>query len=124
MPLVDILLATEMGHGLLAGVQDRDKVDGELVFDLAVAGELMTGMRSSVMCKAAEPVLRDAKDIIASYMQGPDAKTKVLKTTQRAVFFFFSAPGVPGAVFASAIDFAENALKNGSTIIEKVVLKR
>src|SRR5450631_2542918 len=51
-PLVDILLATEMSHGILAGVQDRDKIEGQLTFDLAEAGEVFSGMRSSVKCKA------------------------------------------------------------------------
>src|SRR5260221_1967383 len=45
MPLVDILLATEMSHGVLAGIQDRDKIDGRITFDLAEADESFLGMR-------------------------------------------------------------------------------
>jgi DNA/RNA-binding domain of Phe-tRNA-synthetase-like protein len=122
-PLVDLLFATEMSQGVLAGVQDRDKMEGELTFDLAQAGDVFPGMRSPVYCKVGEPVLRDSKGIIASYMQGPDARTKVSETTTNAAWFFFSAPGLPDEVFSSAMDFAEESLKQVSCIAEKVVLR-
>jgi len=123
MPLVDILLATEMSHGVLAGIQDRDRIEGRITFDLAEEDEVFLGMRSNVKCKAGEPILRDSRGIIASYMQGPDSKTKVSEATKNAVLFFFSAPGLSVERLTSAMDFAEESLKSASTLGERVLLQ-
>lgn len=93
-PIVDALLYGELTTGLLMGVQDRDPMQGDLIYDVAEAGEGFAGMRGPVRCSAGEIVLRDDLGIVASYFQGPDFRTRVTPKTTNVVFFAFAAPGL------------------------------
>jgi len=93
-PLVKALLLAEMSTGLLMGAQDATAIQGELVYDLASAGESFKGMRGTVQCRAGEIVLRDAEGIIASLFQGPDHRTRLAKATRDVIFFVFAVPGM------------------------------
>ncbi|HEY2914033.1 MAG TPA: phenylalanine--tRNA ligase beta subunit-related protein [Candidatus Angelobacter sp.] len=92
--LVKALLLAEMSTGLLMGAQDAAAIQGELVYDLASAGETFKGMRGTVQCREGEIVLRDAEGIIASLFQGPDHRTRLAKATRDVIFFVFAVPGI------------------------------
>ena len=93
-PLVKALLLAEMSTGLLMGAQDAAAIQGELVYDVASAGESFKGMRGTVQCREGEIVLRDAEGIIASLFQGPDHRTRLSKATKDVIFFVFAVPGI------------------------------
>jgi DNA/RNA-binding domain of Phe-tRNA-synthetase-like protein len=92
--LVKALLLAEMSTGMLMGAQDAAAIQGELVYDLASAGEAFKGMRGTVQCREGEIILRDAKDIVASLCQGPDYRTRLAKATRDVIFFVFAVPGI------------------------------
>jgi hypothetical protein len=92
--LVQALLLAEMSNGLLMGAQDAAAIQGEVVYDLACAGEAFKGMRGTVQCREGEVVLRDAEGIIASLFQGPDHRTRITKSTKNVIFFVFAVPGI------------------------------
>jgi DNA/RNA-binding domain of Phe-tRNA-synthetase-like protein len=92
--LVQALLLAEMSTGLLMGAQDAAAIQGELVYDMASAGEAFKGMRGTVQCREGEIVLRDAEGIIASLFQGPDHRTRLAKSTKDVIFFVFAVPGI------------------------------
>jgi DNA/RNA-binding domain of Phe-tRNA-synthetase-like protein len=94
IPLVQALLLAEMSTGLLMGAQDALAVQGDLVYDLARAGETFQGMRSEVQCREGEIVLRDEAGVIASLLQGPDHRTRLGKSAKDVVFFVFAVPTI------------------------------
>lgn len=93
-PIVQALLFSEMTTGLLMGAQDSSAIRGDLVCDLAAAGERFQGMRETVECRPGEIILRDDEGIIATLFQGPDHRTRLKKGTKDVVFFVFSTPGL------------------------------
>jgi hypothetical protein len=120
-PLVQALLLAEMSTGLLMGAQDAAAVRGELIYDLARAGETFQGMRSEVRCRENEIVLRDAEGIIASLFQGPDYRTRLSKNTRNVVFFIFLAPGIAPSELQEGIDVLRRFFKNACTGFEAQV---
>lgn len=104
---VDILLITEMKYGVLMGIQDLDKVEGSnLYLDLAEKGENFIGFREKIDCRKGAIVIRDKKDIIASYFEGPDKKTSIIPTTKNILVYGFFAPGVEEAAVKNALNEA------------------
>lgn len=104
MPAIDTLLVSEATTGILMGVQSLEKIEGQLLMGFASGGESFQGMRGRIVCQEGEVVLRDQAGIIASYFQGPDSRTKVLRDTRDLIFFIFSAPGIDTAWFNRAVE--------------------
>jgi hypothetical protein len=117
-PLVDALLITEMTSGALMGLQDLDKIEGDLLFDVATGGETFGGFRSDVTCRHGEIVIRDSATIIASYFQGPDKKTAVDSRTTAVAAFVFAAPTEEAGGFEEACRRIEDVLRAGSSRTE------
>jgi DNA/RNA-binding domain of Phe-tRNA-synthetase-like protein len=111
-PLVQALLLAEMKTGLLMGAQDAAAVQGELIYDLAQAGETFSGMRSEVRCSGNEIVLRDREGIIASLFQGPDHRTRLSKSTKDVVFFIFSVPTISAAELREGVGMVSRIFKD------------
>jgi hypothetical protein len=103
-PLIELLMLAEFSSGVLLGIQDFDSINGTLVCDLAESGESFIGIRDTVYCKAGDFVIKDADGIIASYSQGPDAKTKLQKHSSNLVIFGFHAPGIDETQVVSAMN--------------------
>jgi hypothetical protein len=114
-PLVKALLLAEMSTGLLMGAQDAAAIQGELVYDLANAGESFKGMRGTVQCREGEIVLRDAEGIIASLFQGPDHRTRLAKTTRDVIFFVFAVPGIDLEQIQEGTDTILDIFKSASS---------
>lgn len=115
-PLVRALLYSEMTTGVLMGVQDGAKVDGELILDLAQAGETFPGMRGEVTCRAGELVVRDGSAIVASLFQGPDSRTQVDAATTAPIFSVFGAPDLDDDLFAAAVNTVRSLFPAGSEV--------
>ena len=76
--IVDSVMIAEMRNALLLGVHDLDRIEGDIVLDVASEGERFVGIgQRTVTARQNEIVLRDDSGIWASYTQGPDARTVV-----------------------------------------------
>ena len=116
--LIKALLYTELTTGVLMGVQDSSKINGDLQVDLAQNGETFQGMRTTITCREAEIVVRDQTDIVASLFQGPDQKTQTEPVTSKPVFYIFSAPGLDEAMFHTAKNIAISLFPDGALVAE------
>ncbi len=103
-PAVDLLVAVELSHGVLAGIQDLAKTQGSLRLELANAGESFDGMRFLSTCRQGEVVVRDAKGIIASLFLGPDKRTKLRSTSTDLLVLLFAVPATLPQSISDAID--------------------
>jgi DNA/RNA-binding domain of Phe-tRNA-synthetase-like protein len=121
-PAVDLLLAVEMGFGILAGIQDLSKVRGGLRFDLVTFDEAFDGMRSKVYCRPGELVIRDQEGIIASFFQGPDKRTKLSPSSTELLAFVFSTPETNANSFEAAADCLRSVLTIASSHVSSFSL--
>lgn len=113
---VDILLIIEMKYGVLMGIQDLDRVEGSrLCLDLAGENENFMGFRERISCRRDVIVIRDEKDIIASYFEGPDKKTSITPATKNILIYGFFAPGIEAMTVKAALSEAVNLSSSQST---------
>jgi len=113
---VDILLITEMKYGILMGIQDLDSVEGSnLYLDLAEENENFMGFRERISCRRDAIVIRDEKDIIASYFKGPDKKTSITPATKNILIYGFFAPGIEEITIRDALNETVNLVLPQST---------
>ncbi|HET8892253.1 MAG TPA: phenylalanine--tRNA ligase beta subunit-related protein [Candidatus Angelobacter sp.] len=120
-PFVKALLLSEMSTGILMGAQDAAAIKGPLVCDLAKEGETFRGMRSEVLCRKDEIILKDSEGIIASLFQGPDRRTRLNKDTKDIVFFVFSVPGVGATDVQEGVESVRSLLKSACAEIHSCV---
>jgi DNA/RNA-binding domain of Phe-tRNA-synthetase-like protein len=84
--IVDSVMIAELKNALLLGVHDVDRIEGDILLDVAHAGERFMGIGNrSVMTRQNEVVLRDDAGMWASYTQGPDARTAVDAATRNII---------------------------------------
>ena len=87
-PLVDIMFLNELKHAVLLGVQDSDRIKGNVVLDEGVEGEeFIKRGGDTVFIRQGDIVLRDDEGIIASFLEGSDERTKVHRDTKNCVYF-------------------------------------
>ena len=92
-PVVDSVVIAELRNALAMGVHDLDRIQGDVVLDVAEGGERFTGIGNrTIITRPNEVVLRDQKGIWASYTQGPDAATVVDAATKNAIILGFFTP--------------------------------
>jgi hypothetical protein len=116
-PLVRALLYAEMSTGVLLGVQDGERMQGDLLLDLAQDGETFPGMRGTVVCRSGEPVVRDADGIIASVFQGPDQRTRIEPGTTAPIFYAFGVPGLDPERLDAALAAVRALFPFGSAVV-------
>jgi len=91
--VVDSVMIAELKNALLLGVHDVDRIQGDIILDVASEGERFVGIgHGSVVTKQNEVVLRDNAGIWASYTQGPDARTVVHASTRNIILLGFFTP--------------------------------
>ena len=91
--IVDSVMIAELRNALLLGVHDVDRIEGDIILDVASGGEGFTGIGDhSVITRQNEVVLRDQIGIWASYTQGPDARTVVDAATRNIIVLGFFTP--------------------------------
>jgi DNA/RNA-binding domain of Phe-tRNA-synthetase-like protein len=83
----------ELRNALAMGVHDLDRIQGDIVLDVAAEGEKFQGIGNrTVITRSNEVVLRDQTGIWASYTQGPDAATVVDAGAKNAMILGFFTP--------------------------------
>lgn len=91
--IVDSVMIAELRNAVLLGVHDVDRLEGDIILDVASEGERFTGIGNhSVITRQNEVVLRDEIGIWASYTQGPDARTVVDAATKNIIVLGFFTP--------------------------------
>jgi DNA/RNA-binding domain of Phe-tRNA-synthetase-like protein len=92
-PVVDSVVIAELRNALAMGVHDLDRIQGDIVLDVAAEGEKFQGIGNrTVITRSNEVVLRDQTGIWASYTQGPDAATVVDAGAKNAMILGFFTP--------------------------------
>ena len=91
--IVDSVMVAELTHALPLGVHDMNLVRGDILLDVAVAGEQFEGIGGrTVVTRPNEVVLRDEIGVWASYTQGPDSRTIIQPGTRDVMFLGFFTP--------------------------------
>jgi len=92
-PVVDSVVIAELRNALAMGVHDADRIQGDIILDVASEGEKFVGIGNrTIITRPNEVVLRDHSGIWASYTQGPDAATVVDSGTRNAMILGFFTP--------------------------------
>ena len=120
--IVDSVMIAEMRNALLLGVHDLDRIEGDIVLDVASEGERFVGIgQRTVTARQNEIVLRDDSGIWASYTQGPDARTVVEPGSRNVVILGFFTPETSREEMTGGIrDAVDNLMKGGKGEIEPV----
>ncbi len=91
--IVDSVMIAELKNALLLGVHDADRIEGDIILDVASEGERFVGIGNrSVVTRQNEVVLRDDSGIWACYTQGPDARTVIDPATKNTILLGFFTP--------------------------------
>lgn len=113
--IVDSVMIAELRNALLLGVHDLDKIEGNVILDVAAEGEKFLGIGGrSIVTRADEVVLRDNSGIWASYTQGPDARTVVDASTKNAIILGFFTPETFQEMMTSGIQDAVDIMTKGA----------
>jgi len=73
------------------------------------------GFRERISCRRDAIVIRDEKDIIASYFKGPDKKTSITPATKNILIYGFFAPGIEEITIRDALNETVNLVLPQST---------
>jgi len=93
-------------------IQDLDRFHGEWRLDLASEGETFQAVSGRTLyCKEEEIVLRDEKEIVCSFFQGPDSRTKIDESSKNIVVYVFTAPGIQMEHVSNGIQLALEILQ-------------
>ena len=120
--VVDSVMIAELRNALLLGVHDLDRIQGDIVLDVAGEGEMFVGLgNQSIIARSHEVVLRDHSGIWASYTQGPDMATVVHPGTKNAMILGFFAPETSRETMTQGIrEAVDNLLKAAEGEAEEV----
>jgi DNA/RNA-binding domain of Phe-tRNA-synthetase-like protein len=109
--MVDAHFMAEMCAGILVAVADYDRVEGDLLLDVARAGETAAGMGGrQFTTKEGEIVLRDERDIICVLCQGADEKTRVRDATSDVLFYSYAVPGIGATYLTEGLTIAAETM--------------
>jgi DNA/RNA-binding domain of Phe-tRNA-synthetase-like protein len=93
--LVAAMFRAEVRNGLLTAGHDADLVRGELIVDVARTGDAYTGIGGREIATAAgDMCIRDGAGIVSSIVYGPDDRTRLGRTTSRAIFTTYAPAGI------------------------------
>jgi DNA/RNA-binding domain of Phe-tRNA-synthetase-like protein len=110
--MVDAHFMAEMCAGILVAVADYDRVEGQLMLDVAREGETTAGMGGRrFTTKEGEIVLRDGRDIICILCQGADERTRVTEHTANVLFYSYAIAGIHAAHLKEGLTIAAETMK-------------
>lgn len=93
--LVEAMFMAEVKSGLLTAGHDMAALAGQLVLDVAAAGESYTGISGREQATmAGDMLMRDREGIISSVVFGPDYRTRITAGTSRSLFVVYAPPGI------------------------------
>lgn len=117
-PAVALLLGLELQTGVLMGVHDLSRVTLPIQLGLAAGGQTFVGINGALQkLQAGEWIFYDAKGTFASYVKGPDSRTKVVwpqgenRRTLSLLFLILGVPDLPRTIFDKAVDQTIDTLR-------------
>lgn len=109
--MVDAHFMAEMCAGILVAVTDYDRIEGNLVLDVAQEGESSAGMGNRrFTTRDGEIVLRDEKEIVCVLCQGADEKTRVRDGTTNVLFYAYAVPGIDAIHLREGLTIASETM--------------
>ena len=109
--MVDAHFMAEMCAGILVAVTDYDRIEGDLLLDVALEGETAAGMGGrQFTTKEGEIVLRDEKAVICVLCQGADEKTRVRDDTSNVLFYSYAVPGIDATYLKEGLTLAAETM--------------
>lgn len=107
--LVEAMFMAELENGLLTAGHDMDTLSLPIRLDVSNGGESYTLMRGQEQeLKPGDMFMSDEQGIISSVIYGPDQRTRLKSTTQRALFAVYAPPGVPAGLVRSHLGTIRN----------------
>ncbi|MFQ5647604.1 MAG: tryptophan--tRNA ligase [Candidatus Aenigmatarchaeota archaeon] len=122
-PLVDAVILAELKHAAFLGMMDADKLVLPLQFDEAQEGEEFFKLGGgSVFLQQGDVVVRDAKGIVLSYLEGPAERVKIGAATKNCLVLGLFVPGIKEDLMKQALRdaarLARQACKGKASDIE------
>lgn len=123
-PVVDSVVIAELRNALAMGVHDLDRIQGDIVLDVADEGEKFVGIGNrTIITRPNEVVLRDQSGIWASYTQGPDAATVVDASTKTAMILgFFTSETLQESMLLGIQEVADLLLRTAQGEAKKPLI--
>lgn len=111
--LVDLINLVSLKTGYSIGGFDRDKIDGELVLGVGLAGEVFHGIGRGLLNIEGLPVYRDRKGGIGT-PTSDEERTKISLHTSGLLMIINSYPGKDG--LPDAVDYSVELLKRYTSV--------
>ena len=93
--LVEAMFMAELKNGLLTAGHDYETLQLPLTMAVATGEETYETMNGKTQTtKVGDMVIADSVGIISSILQGPDARTRIVPATRKAVFLIYAPPGI------------------------------
>ena len=94
-PLVTAMFIAELKNMLLTAGHDLDRVAQPVTLNLAEGNEQYTTLSGAEKkLKAGDMFTSDQEGILSSIIYGPDARTKISKSTQNLLFIVYAPPRI------------------------------
>jgi DNA/RNA-binding domain of Phe-tRNA-synthetase-like protein len=96
--LVSAMFAAELSSQLLTAGHDVEALVPPLLIDCSTAGDRFVGINGQERAlKPGDMLMRDGRGIISAVLNGPDQRTRLLATTNRAMFVTYAPAGISPA---------------------------
>ena len=93
--LVEAMFMAELENHLLTAGHDAAEVASPVHVDVSRDGESYVAFNGqSQLLKPGDMVMRDARGVISSVLNGPDQRTRIRSETDRAIFAVYAPPGI------------------------------
>jgi DNA/RNA-binding domain of Phe-tRNA-synthetase-like protein len=93
--LVEAMFMAGLENHLLTAGHDAAAVEAPVHVDVARDGESYVTLNGQTQAlKTGDMLMRDARGVISSVLNGPDQRTRIRLETERAVFAVYAPPGI------------------------------
>ncbi len=111
-PAVDLVYGVELQNGILMGLHDLDKIQGDIYVGVARGNETLEHIfADSLNLSPGAIIFRNGAKIMASLTDGPDKETKVTEASQNILAIAFGAPEDTEASLLAAMEQTNNLFK-------------
>jgi DNA/RNA-binding domain of Phe-tRNA-synthetase-like protein len=124
--LVEAMFMAELATGILTAVHDLDRIEGDVVVDVATGDEAYVRYDGAEeRCKPGDMYMRDDGGVLTSVAQGPTNHGLVTPDTAAAVFCLYAPVGIPVATVEVHLDLIERNVRlispNAAAVARTVV---
>jgi DNA/RNA-binding domain of Phe-tRNA-synthetase-like protein len=118
-PLVDANFSAEVETLILTAGHDADLLSGEILMDIAGAGDLITRMNGVPKeIDAGDMLMRDALGVCCTLIYGQDNRSPITVNTSHALYVSYAPPGVPTELVADHLSQIVNNIRLFTTTVQ------